>query len=180
MSAFDTQVGGQHYKGMAIQPTLYCHKNNLGTCESNIVKYASRHKSKGGRQDLEKVIQYAQLLIEMDYPDESARHEEPELTYAEHQSATDPAIKYARDMAELREDKAGAERQALIVQTEQQLEASEEVGDIAGAISMKGMLAKLTSNDPPKQSIREKAAARHLAEMSPSAQKGIEGCEACE
>ena len=64
MSAFDEQIGGNHYKLMMIQPTEYILANNLGWCEANVVKYISRWRSKGGIDDLRKVIHYAQILIE--------------------------------------------------------------------------------------------------------------------
>ena len=60
----DVQVGGDHYKDMAIQPIEYITKNNMGYCEANVVKYISRWKSKGGVQDLEKAKHYIDLLIE--------------------------------------------------------------------------------------------------------------------
>ena len=41
-TALKTQVGGSHYKDMAIQPIEYCQKNRLGYCESNAIKYISR------------------------------------------------------------------------------------------------------------------------------------------
>lgn len=63
-SAFDKQVGGDHYKSMAIQPVEFILANNLGFCEANIIKYTCRYKQKGGVEDLNKVIHYAQLLIE--------------------------------------------------------------------------------------------------------------------
>lgn len=67
MSALDIQISGNHYKDMPIQPIQYIHANKLGFCEANIVKYISRHRSKGGISDLNKVIHYAQLLIELEY-----------------------------------------------------------------------------------------------------------------
>lgn len=67
MSATQTQVGGSHYRDMAIQPIEFTLKNGLGFCEGNVIKYVSRHKSKGGRKDLEKAIHYLQLLIEEEY-----------------------------------------------------------------------------------------------------------------
>ena len=67
MSALDKQVGGSHYKDMAIQPIEYIHKNGLGFCEGNIVKYITRWKTKNGIEDLKKVIHYAELLIQMEY-----------------------------------------------------------------------------------------------------------------
>ena len=63
----DKQIGGDHYKSMEIQPIVFCQANELNACESNIVKYACRHKQKGHREDLLKVIHYAQLLIELEY-----------------------------------------------------------------------------------------------------------------
>ena len=64
MSAFDDQIGGNHYKLMMIQPTEYILANDMDWCEANIVKYISRWRSKGGVDDLRKVIHYAQILIE--------------------------------------------------------------------------------------------------------------------
>lgn len=62
--AFDIQVGGDHYKKMKIQPTEYILANKMPFCEGNIVKYISRWRDKNGLQDLEKVIHYAQILID--------------------------------------------------------------------------------------------------------------------
>lgn len=64
MSAKDKQVGGGHYKDMPIQPIDFITKNNLPFIEGCIIKYISRWRSKGGVQDLRKVIHYAELLIE--------------------------------------------------------------------------------------------------------------------
>ena len=58
------QVGGDHYKTMKIQPIEYIMANDLSWCEGNIVKYITRWKQKGGKQDIEKVIHYAQLLLD--------------------------------------------------------------------------------------------------------------------
>ena len=60
---FKTQVGGGHYKSMAIQPVEFILANGLGFCEGNIVKYTCRYRQKGGVEDLKKVIHYAELLI---------------------------------------------------------------------------------------------------------------------
>ena len=66
-SALDTQEGGGHYKGMAIQPAVFIHKNGIGFLEGCIIKRACRWRAKGGRQDLEKIIHEAKLLIELEY-----------------------------------------------------------------------------------------------------------------
>lgn len=63
-----TQVGGDHYTKMAIQPYEYAHKNKLGYLESNVVKYVSRHGDKNGKEDLLKAIHSLQVLIELQYP----------------------------------------------------------------------------------------------------------------
>lgn len=67
MSALDKQEGGTHYKDMPIQPIEFITKNKLDWYQGNIVKYASRHHSKGGADDLRKVIHYAELALEAQY-----------------------------------------------------------------------------------------------------------------
>jgi hypothetical protein len=65
-SANDVQIGGKHYKDIAIQPWDYIIENNLGWCEGNIVKYITRWREKGGLDDVRKVIHYAEKLIEVE------------------------------------------------------------------------------------------------------------------
>jgi hypothetical protein len=65
-SAFDKQVGGGHYKGFAIQPTLFCQRNNLNHIESCIIRYACRWREKNGLEDLLKIKHYVDLLIEIE------------------------------------------------------------------------------------------------------------------
>ena len=64
MKAKDTQVGGDHYKDMAIQPAEYIMRNNLGWAEGCAIAYISRWRQKGGVQDLQKAIHTLQLLID--------------------------------------------------------------------------------------------------------------------
>ena len=61
----DKQVGGNHYKDLAIQPVEYIFKNNLGYCEGCVIKYVTRWKNKGGVQDLLKAKHFLELLIEL-------------------------------------------------------------------------------------------------------------------
>ena len=70
--ASDIQVGGGHYKDMPIQPSEFCQRNQLNWCEANAVKYVCRHRSKNGRQDVEKAIHYLQLLLEWEYGEQIA------------------------------------------------------------------------------------------------------------
>lgn len=65
LSANTVQVGGDHYKKNPIQPWDYIVSNDLGYLEGNVVKYVSRWKDKGGRQDLEKAKHYLDKLLEV-------------------------------------------------------------------------------------------------------------------
>ena len=69
MKASEKQVAGSHYSKCAIQPSEFIHRNKLGWCEGNAVKYLTRHRDKNGRQDIEKAIHYLQLLLEWEYGD---------------------------------------------------------------------------------------------------------------
>jgi hypothetical protein len=66
-SALAVQEGGGHYKGFVIQPIEYCMRNNLDHCQSNVVKYVSRFRDKGGMEDLRKARHYLELLAEFEY-----------------------------------------------------------------------------------------------------------------
>ena len=63
-SALDKQPGGDHYQKRAIQPIEYIIKNGMNFLEGNVIKYVTRYKDKGGKQDLEKAIHYLELLLE--------------------------------------------------------------------------------------------------------------------
>ena len=62
--ATQTQVGGDHYAKMKIQPIEFILQNKLGFCEGNAIKYICRHRAKNGKQDIEKAIHYLQILLE--------------------------------------------------------------------------------------------------------------------
>ena len=67
MSALTRQVGGSHYKGMGIQPTVYAMVNGYDGCCYCIAKYLMRVK--GDRvEDLEKAKHYAQMRLEISWP----------------------------------------------------------------------------------------------------------------
>ena len=66
-SQFKDQIGGTHYSELVIQPIEYIVKNKLDWHEGNIVKYVTRHKLKGGAQDIKKVVHYALLELEQLY-----------------------------------------------------------------------------------------------------------------
>ena len=65
--SLDVQVGGSHYKDMAIQPAEYCEYNNIPALEAAVIKYISRHQNKNGIQDLEKAKDLINMIIDMRY-----------------------------------------------------------------------------------------------------------------
>lgn len=66
-SALDVQIGGDHYRSMAIQPVTYIESNGLDFLAGNVVKYVSRHRNKNGAADVRKAIHYCQLILELQY-----------------------------------------------------------------------------------------------------------------
>lgn len=68
--ALTTQVGGDHYRRLAIQPAEFSERNGLGFLEGCVVKRVVRHSRGGkGRQDIEKAIHELQLILAMHYPE---------------------------------------------------------------------------------------------------------------
>lgn len=66
MSALNTQVSGDHYKSLKIQPIEFIHANGIPFAEGNVIKYVSRWRAKGGLADLEKAKHFLELLIELE------------------------------------------------------------------------------------------------------------------
>ena len=69
MSAFDKQVGGDHYKEMSMQPFEFIERNGLGYGVGNVIKYLCRFNKKGGKgglDDLKKAKHYLELMIELE------------------------------------------------------------------------------------------------------------------
>lgn len=69
MKSTDYQVAGSHYQKLKIQPIEYILANELGFCEGAIVKYISRWRAKGGVEDLRKIKQFCDFLIENEMND---------------------------------------------------------------------------------------------------------------
>ena len=68
MSIRDYQVGGDHYKTLEIQPIEYIYANELDFFEGSIVKYVTRHRTKGeGAKDIKKLIHYGKMILELKY-----------------------------------------------------------------------------------------------------------------
>lgn len=64
------QVGGSHYQDYQIQPITFFIQNAIPFTEASICKYALRHKSKNGKEDLLKAQHLIDILIEEYYPGE--------------------------------------------------------------------------------------------------------------
>jgi len=64
------KINPDYYTEMAISPYEYITKNKMNWEQANVVKYVSRYKGKNGKEDLLKVIKYAEMLIEREYGDE--------------------------------------------------------------------------------------------------------------
>lgn len=65
-SALDTQVGGNHYSKLAIQPMEYSMANKLDACQHTAIKYITRFRDKGGVADLDKAIHCIEMLKEFE------------------------------------------------------------------------------------------------------------------
>ena len=73
VSALNVQVGGSHYKGLAIQPAEFSEHNALSFLEGCVVKRVCRHSRGGkGREDIEKAIHELQLILALHYGGEAA------------------------------------------------------------------------------------------------------------
>lgn len=68
-----SQVGGDHYRKKSIQPVEYIYSNGLDFFEGNVVKYITRWRNKGGLQDLNKIKEYVDILIELEGLDETVQ-----------------------------------------------------------------------------------------------------------
>lgn len=65
--SLNVQVGGNHYKGMAIEPAEYIHKNNIGFLAGSVIKYISRFAAKNGAEDIKKAIHFCCMILDMSY-----------------------------------------------------------------------------------------------------------------
>lgn len=62
--ALDVQVGGGHYKDMAIQPIEYIMANAIPFPEGAVIKYVTRWRAKNGAEDLKKARHMLDMIIE--------------------------------------------------------------------------------------------------------------------
>ena len=65
--ALQTQVGGSHYKNMAIQPAVFNHKNGIGFLLGTAISYLAREGQKDlPLSDVKKAIHTLQLYVQME------------------------------------------------------------------------------------------------------------------
>lgn len=69
----EIQVGGSHYKGLAIQPMRYSMLNGLNACQHTAIKYITRYRDKGGIEDLKKAIHCIELLIQFELEEQQQK-----------------------------------------------------------------------------------------------------------
>lgn len=60
------QIGGTHYKYLAIEPWDQTVLNNRDVFQHEIIAYVERWRTKGGIQDLEKAVHWLQKYIEVE------------------------------------------------------------------------------------------------------------------
>ena len=62
----DTQVGGDHYRTMKIQPVVFITENKIPFLEGCVIKRVCRWRNKNGVEDLKKAIHELNLLLELE------------------------------------------------------------------------------------------------------------------
>jgi hypothetical protein len=65
------QEGGNHYKGLAIQPVEFIQANKLSFLEGCVVKRVCRHRAKNKAEDIRKAIHELRLILKLEYGEES-------------------------------------------------------------------------------------------------------------
>ena len=63
----NNQIGGTHYAKCEIEPVEYIHANGLDFNEGSIVKYITRHRRKNGAEDIKKIKDFCDIILELDY-----------------------------------------------------------------------------------------------------------------
>lgn len=66
VNPLDVQVGGDHYKGLPVQPMVHMEQNGIAQCLPSINKYVMRFQSRGGARDLRKSMHYLDSWLQLD------------------------------------------------------------------------------------------------------------------
>ena len=64
LMAKETQIGGNHYKALRIQPYEYIMANNIPYLEANVLRYVTRHRLEGKQEDIKKAIKNLELILD--------------------------------------------------------------------------------------------------------------------
>lgn len=80
MSSLKDQVGGKHYRDMAIQPAAFVFGNNIGYLEGSVIYYCVRWRHKNGIEDLRKARHTLDILIELE--EQKAEAEKDQLLHS--------------------------------------------------------------------------------------------------
>ena len=65
--ASSQQVGGDHYRKLAIQPAEFIEKNHIPFLDGCVIKRMCRHEAKAGVEDLRKAIHEIRLIMQLRY-----------------------------------------------------------------------------------------------------------------
>jgi hypothetical protein len=87
LEALKTQIGGDHYSSMKIQPAEFILANDIGPYEAKAIEYIVRWKKKGGISSLAKAQHAIQILIDYQQKNDTL------LIDSEHQQAVNAAQK---------------------------------------------------------------------------------------
>jgi len=68
------QVGGVHYKNVAIQHWDFVIANEIPYMEAQVIRYILRWRKKGGTEDLRKAIHFIEKMIEVEEAVEPQAH----------------------------------------------------------------------------------------------------------
>ena len=70
--ALDTQIGGSHYKDMAIQPAEFNHRNHISYLLGTAISYIAREGTKDeALSDVKKAIHILEMYVEMEEQNDS-------------------------------------------------------------------------------------------------------------
>jgi hypothetical protein len=78
-----SQVSGDHYRSLAIQPMEYSLANGLDAAQHTVIKYITRFREKGRLDDLEKAKHAIDLLIDYEYGEEEITFDPGSVIYTE-------------------------------------------------------------------------------------------------
>jgi hypothetical protein len=100
MKATDQKEVKAQYKSKAIE-TMFelIEPTSVGYIQGHIIEYASRHPDKKGAEDIKKIIQYCEKLLELEYGTESKKERLRKLNaskYRKGEGAVEPNTFRAR------------------------------------------------------------------------------------